>query len=36
MFYFCTLSRVMVWDVLKWVNVGESVYNARGVRIVRI
>ena len=36
MFYFCTLSRVMVWDVLKWENVGESVQDARGVRDVRI
>lgn len=36
MFYFCTLSRVMVWDVLKWVNVGESVQDVRDARGVRI
>ena len=36
MFYFCTLSRVMVWDVLEWDKVGECVVQCDSVRDVRI
>ena len=36
MFYFCTLSRVMVWDVLEWDKVGECVVQWDDVRDVRI
>ena len=36
MFYFCTLSRVMVWDVLEWDKVGECVVQCGSVRDVRI
>ena len=36
LFYFCTLSRVMVWDVLEWDKVGECVVQWQNVRDVRI
>ena len=36
MFYFCTLSRVMVWDVLEWDKVGECVVQCDSVRDVCI
>ena len=36
LFYFCTLSRLLLWYVLEWDKVGESVVQCDSGMIVRI